>query len=219
VWLYDFARSVEMRVAPVSTRAGSEIGPSYDRGWLAYGRQREGLHVRPPGARRGRRIDDRWADATAIDAPRLVGFSYGARLRRTSFSGRRSDLLDESWEAVDSYGYIGKPSVGAGALFWPTIRVSPEQPLDGLQLWRNCLRSTSRLFRTQASRPLVGDDAGRLMPDYPDAASDGTRVVYMASDGMWVAGHPVATFRPPRCRVMGALRGIAVPLKRRGREP
>ena len=157
--------------------------------------------MRPPGAHRGRRIDDRWADATAIDARRRwVGFRYGARLRRTTFSGRRSDLLDESWEAVDSYQDIGKPSAGAGALFWPTFRESPEsseQPLNGLQLWRNCLRYRSRLFRRQASRPLASDSSPAAS-GIPDAASDGTRTIY-AADGVWLADNPLPTFKPARC--------------------
>ena len=136
---HDCARAAETRIASVSTRGGSEIAPSYDRGWLAYGRAYKVSTCGRPAPTADGASTTAGRTRTAIDARRRwVGFSTARTASAHDVLG--STLRSAGRELGGRRQLSGhRQALGRGGrTVWPTFRESPEScrtaAQNGLQL-------------------------------------------------------------------------------------
>ncbi len=122
IWLYEIATRRERKVTSFSSRGASEIGPSYFKGTVAFGRTgaRAGLYVARPG-KGAKRIVSGSFDETDLSATRVIarGSRTGASIvRLSSLDGRRARIVGRGMGGEEATSSVTSPVLSRYRAFW-----------------------------------------------------------------------------------------------------
>jgi hypothetical protein len=166
VYEYDVGARVERKVGAVSGRATSEIGPSYFKGTIAFGRTgtRGGLFVKRPG-KATRRIWSKVADQTDLSATKVIarGGGPGGVIRYSGLDGLHARNVGEGQRGEEAESLVASPVLTRYRAFWLAQSGELKQLEEGLPhsaiVETVSVRSAKRVVRF-VERPLApGADA------------------------------------------------------------
>ncbi len=162
VYGYDVGSRSERKIAAVSSARGSEVGPSYFKGVLAFGRigSGGGLYVYTPG-RSVRRIWSRESDQTDLSATRVVarGRGAGGTIRVSYRDGSRARNVAAGMRGRLTARSVGSPVLARYRAFWLVSSLRfPEYPASSI-VETVSVRSASRRVG-RVDRPFAGQVSG-----------------------------------------------------------
>jgi hypothetical protein len=122
IWLYDIATRRERKVTSFSSRGASEIGPSYFKGTVAFGRTgaRAGLYVARPGKGAKRIVSGSFAE-TDLSATRVIaqGSRSGESIVRLSYlDGSRARIVGRGMGGEEATSIVTSPVLSRYRAFW-----------------------------------------------------------------------------------------------------
>jgi hypothetical protein len=136
VYLYDVGAGTERKLSSVSGRTTSELGPSYFKGTIAFGRSgaRAGLYVKDPG-RAARRIWSARPDQTDLSASRVISRAYvhGESIVRVSGrDGKRARNVGSGMRGEEAETVVSSPVLARYRAFWLYTSREFGQMADGV---------------------------------------------------------------------------------------
>lgn len=157
VYGYDLAARSERRISAASSSTRSEVGPSYFKGVVAFGRRgaRGGLYVAYRG-RGARRIWSGVTDQTDLSATRVIA-SNATVLRISQPSGDHPRTLRRGMRGEESETVVSSPVLARYRAFW--LVTSREFTARGSIVETVSVRSASRSVR-RVDRPFAGEVNG-----------------------------------------------------------
>lgn len=166
VYLYDVASGKEHKVTSVSGRRTSEIGPSYFKGSLAFGRTgaKAGLYVKRPGKATRRFAAGAGYDQTDLSATRVIARATTRNhtlVRLSTLHGEWTRIVGRGERHEEAESVVASPVLARYRAFWLALSRELDDPGFGGIVESVSVRSKTRLVG-RVDRPFAAVDSVAL---------------------------------------------------------